>query len=990
MFAGKKQKNRSAKRTLVLLLVMVLLASVCFPAVRVSAEEVKTVSDVELESDVFEQLLKMIEEAEKSTVLTAEDISVLGKEISDAYDNGTLDADQYMTLSEKFSGLTVLGDDADQSGDQGIMPGTSSENATKSSETTEGFEIITESTAAISESTAATVNAPAGGDAEDLLQKLFERFLGTSTYDELSEMMDGMTDEEWDFYNNELTDEQKAKLQSHVYELSDEETETLADLTVKQGDTAMFPGVERNNYEFKIYRNGTEVSSQACGITPSNLGNNTIQVQTSASTPVGEYTISYGRTERILFWSQFVQEGTITLEVIEQTSPDAPVVDNKKMTYEKTVTAKGDGTYDLALTLSGAVGTQTNPAKVDIVFVIDKSGSMEGQRLSDAKSAARTLIDALDQNSAIDAQYNIVAFSGSSSYSSDLMQRSTSASGWTASAASAKTSVNNISASGGTNYEAGLLRAQEQLGSARAGAAKIVVFLTDGLPTLRCSNYVRNDGSGYGNGQNDNNGRNINAAVTAVGKIAMNRFYVIGTGDASTDTLKQLTNGATLANEKKPLFADSAELGKVFDDIAAEISTFLCNNVTITDTLHHVGEDRMVKVTNPESVTVKVTKMDGTPVAGPAKTVTLPATTINNFSAELTATYDETTGVLTLAFPREYKLEPDYVYTLSAVIEPTEKAYQLYRENGYTDLADSGTGTHSGDYGFYSNDSATVTYTYNGASGTETYSRPVVQLNPGKLILTKKITGLSGEELTALQSKLSFDVTITYPGKNAETVAVPFTWFNDSDGDGVYTFELNRLSPNTQYTVTEKNTDVDGYTVETKINDAVNTDKSTSGTVAKGTTVTVAYENTYSLSTTTVSVTKTVSGNMGDPNKEFTFTYKVGENETVDTFHLKHGENHVLNNLKIGETLYIMEDTDYVKTVTYTVEDEQGNPKTTTVEVKDGWYQITVAANMTVTFNNTKNANIDTGITMDSVPYVLLLAMAVIGGGVLLSKRRGY
>lgn len=1014
MFRRKYQRKSGLTRTLVALLALVMLASVCFPAMRVSAEEVDAVPDGEVQSGVFEQLLEKIEEAEENTALTAENISALGKEISDAYNNGTLDDDQYKTLSEKFTGLTASGDGSDKSGNQEEIPGTSSENATESSKSTEGSEIVTESTAVISESTTATVNAPADEETEDLVQKLFERLLGTSTYDELSKMMDGMTEEEWELYNNKFTDEQKAQLQSHVYGLSEEEVETLAVLTVKQGETATFPGVERNNYEFKIYRNGAEVSSQVCGITPSNLGNNTIQVQTSASTPVGEYTISYGHTERFLFWSQFVQDGTITLEVIEQTSPDAPVVDNKKMTYEKTVTAKADGTYDLSLTLSGAVGTQTNPAKVDIVLVIDKSGSMDGQRLSDAKSAASTLIDALDQNSAIDARYNIVAFSGSSSYSNNLIQRSTSASGWTALAASAKTSVNNISAGGGTNYEAGLLRAQEQLGSARAGAAKIVVFLTDGLPTLRCSNYVWYDGSGYGNGQDDDRGRNINAAVTAVGKIAMNRFYAIGTGEASTDTLNKLTNGATLANEKKPLLVDSADLEKVFDDIAAEISTFLCDNVTITDTLHHVDGELMVKVTNPESVTVKVTKTDGTPVAGPAKTVTLSATTIN-VSAELTATYHDTTGVLKLEFPSAYKLEPDYVYTLSAVIEPTEKAYQLYRENGYTDLADSGTGTHSGDYGFYSNDSATVTYTYNGAPGTETYSHPVVQLNPGKLILTKKITGLSGEDLSSLQSKLSFDVTITYPDQNAETVDVPFTLFTDSDGDGVYTFELNRLSPNTQFTVTESNADVDGYTVETKINTVVDEDKSTSGTVAKDETVTVAYENVYSPSTTTVSVTKTVSGNMGDDKAEFPFTvslkdasgndlsmrgitytiYQKGSdgeyaevsggsgtiNADTYTFGLKHDQKIIFAGVKIGASITVSESTSY--TATYMIDNGsvQTGASATFPVTKDG---------NTVAFNNNKSANIDTGITMDSVPYVLLLAMAVIGGGVLLSKRRVY
>ncbi len=149
----------------------------------------------------------------------------------------------------------------------------------------------------------------------------------------------------------------------------------------------------------------------------------------------------------------------------------------------------------------------------------------------------------------------------------------------------------------------------------------------------------------------------------------------------------------------------------------------------------------------------------------------------------------------------------------------------------------------------------------------------------------------------------------------------------------------------------------------------------------------VQVTNTYEASTTTITITKTVSGNMGDQSKEFTFTYKVGATGTERTFTLKHGGSQTLENLKIGETLYIKEATDYVKTVTYTVTDGD-ETKTITAEEKDGWYQIPVAAGTVVNFNNTKNATIDTGITTDSIPYILLLTMAVIGAGALLMKKR--
>ena len=56
----------------------------------------------------------------------------------------------------------------------------------------------------------------------------------------------------------------------------------------------------------------------------------------------------------------------------------------------------------------------------------------------------------------------------------------------------------------------------------------------------------------------------------------------------------------------------------------------------------------------------------------------------------------------------------------------------------------------------------------------------------------------------------------------------------------------------------------------------------------------------------------------------------------------------------------------------------------------DASKDVTVTGDITVEVVNENEALIDTGITMDSIPYVLLLALSVIGGGVLLSKRRVY
>lgn len=712
---------------------------------------------------------------------------------------------------------------------------------------------------------------------------LFNRLMAAATYEELDAMMEAMTEEEHALMD-QFSDEQNAALDARVDELNSNDVIQLDAVTLRQGETATYTqSVERNDYDFRIEKDGAYVSSSASGITVTNDGNYTIKVVTSENTPVGDYTIHFGTYG---FWGRFHEAGTISLTVTEKIEADTPVVDQKTMTFDKTVTANANGNYDLKLTLSGAVGSKTDPAKVDVVLVIDKSGSMNsGNRLSDAKSAARTLIDALDGNDNIDARYNVISFNGTNTIRNGYsMENSTDTSGWLTSATSAKNSVNSIVAERATNYEAALLRTQQQLGSARAGATTIVVFLTDGNPTLRCSNYVRNDGIyGYGTGDDSDAGtvqRCLNAAVAAVGNIAMNRFYVVGTGNVDEENLNALKNGATLANYKTVKMASDDNLSDVFSDIAAEVSTFLCENVTITDTLNHVDGttalDRMVEVTNAESVKVTVYKGDAV-IAGPAASVNLRATDMNA-EAELVASYNAVTGVLKLDFPDTYQLEPDYTYVLSAEIAPTERAYEEYRNSGYTESGDSNTGTHSGQFGFYSNDSAIVTYTYQGAASQEKYDHPVVQLHPGSLVINKKVVGMDVAKL----SQLTFDVAITYPGKEETVQSIPFTQFTDTDGDGTYTYPLNGLSPNTEYTVTEKGYEVQDYEVDAKVTGGDSTSGLTaSGTVEKGATDTVNFTNTYTLAKISISGTKVwVDNENQDGIRPASITVNLLENGT--------------------------------------------------------------------------------------------------------------
>ena len=82
--------------------------------------------------------------------------------------------------------------------------------------------------------------------------------------------------------------------------------------------------------------------------------------------------------------------------------------------------------YDLTLDITGevATGKDQKPAKYDVMFVVDTSGSMNRgvntnnnasigyRRIDDVRTAINNLIDQLAEKK-IDAQYNLVTFASS-------------------------------------------------------------------------------------------------------------------------------------------------------------------------------------------------------------------------------------------------------------------------------------------------------------------------------------------------------------------------------------------------------------------------------------------------------------------------------------------------------------------------------------------------------------------------------------------------
>jgi Ca-activated chloride channel family protein len=111
----------------------------------------------------------------------------------------------------------------------------------------------------------------------------------------------------------------------------------------------------------------------------------------------------------------------------------------------------------------------------DIVLVLDTSGSMEGDKLSQAKDAAAYVLGHLNPED----MFNVIAFStGINHFAYDLQPRSR--------AGEAVTWLERMPALGGTNINLALLEAlsqQEYQGTPGSERPLVVLFLTDGLPT---------------------------------------------------------------------------------------------------------------------------------------------------------------------------------------------------------------------------------------------------------------------------------------------------------------------------------------------------------------------------------------------------------------------------------------------------------------------------------------------------------------------------
>ena len=149
-------------------------------------------------------------------------------------------------------------------------------------------------------------------------------------------------------------------------------------------------------------------------------------------------------------------------------------------------------------------------------MVIDVSSSMAGENIKYVKDATKAMVKVFESKPDVDAKWKILEFGTRAS-----------AGGWiNTEDVYPEVSSIEIGSNIGTNYDAGLTLAKSEMAGARAGAERIVIFLTDGQPTY----YLNNNGSVGGNGSSTSRtvyNESINAAKALTNCDA---FYAVGMG----------------------------------------------------------------------------------------------------------------------------------------------------------------------------------------------------------------------------------------------------------------------------------------------------------------------------------------------------------------------------------------------------------------------------------------------------------------------------
>ncbi|MCT9097348.1 VWA domain-containing protein [Haloarchaeobius sp. HME9146] len=189
--------------------------------------------------------------------------------------------------------------------------------------------------------------------------------------------------------------------------------------------------------------------------------------------------------------------------------------------------------------------------KVDVMVVLDRSGSMDSDTNDDSSSkkwqntlsGAKNLVNALGGG----AEAGLVSFADSASVDQGL----------TSTMSDVTSSISGLSTGGGTNMEAAIDTAQSELANGRSDASSIMVILSDGEPTVGDSDTTD------GTDPTDN--------ATAARDAGTEIFTIAYGGSADTTLMESLASDTNNAYT-----ASTNEVEKVFSNISQAVAGEKC------------------------------------------------------------------------------------------------------------------------------------------------------------------------------------------------------------------------------------------------------------------------------------------------------------------------------------------------------------------------------------------------------------------------------
>ena len=445
--------------------------------------------------------------------------------------------------------------------------------------------------------------------------------------------------------------------------------------------------------------------------------------------------------------------------------------------------------YTLTLDVTGGIGEAKT---LDVLFVIDESNSMEkgsgeygGEWLNSyEKSRAQVAEEAIEsfasviqksdamQTGALNLNYAAVAF-GSKAYQKKV---------WTPFPKNGSLNIQVDDDKGGTNWEDGVYQAEQLLKEkATDGKDKVVIFLTDGNPTMD-----RDNGSGSSYSE-----RYYNSAVNRWNKRSPNlkksKAYVVDMNmDASDKEENKCSDFATDIGATHIDGTDASALKTGFETIAANIARPAYKNVKIVDSL-----SQWVELKNGTENTIFTLKQikngqENQITSGKLSEVG-QYITYNKNSKQITVDLSNVTN--------NHILEDGVKYSVDFDVKPTEAAKQKYLNDGrYPEgnIGDENTDvpgyteeqyTSSGKPGFFSNEKAYVSYHINNGNEKKAdYPKPVVQVKENSTEITITKVNSVGNGLSGAVFKLTKEnTTNVLEQTSGENGTLTFTGLTDGE-----------------------------------------------------------------------------------------------------------------------------------------------------------------------------------------------------------------